>query len=410
MAYTTTASVDYAQTAYDRLAYFAYRPELYYDRAVEVKPTRQAMPGATVVFTIQNDLPIASTALNESTDLTPVAMSDSQVSIALAEYGNVTVTTAKLRGEAFVEIDPIQANVIGYNAGVSIDEIAKNIAQAGTNVDYSANTVTGGTQPTSRASITPGCTFSAANVRLEKARLRRANVPTFGGAYVAYIHPDVSYDLMGQTGTNTWTDPHTYSQPDEIWQGEIGMFQGVRFIETPRAPWFGNAGSSPTTTSVYGTLFLGRQALAKAHSIVDGNGENPHIVPGPVTDYLRRFLPLGWYHLVGYGVFRQAALRRVESSSSIDDGTDSGQDNSVVYTATANSGSTITFTAAQATFLQGITSTGTTVTVTGAGITAPVVILTINDATGVVTLVADTGGAIGTLTNTAYTFSWTENQ
>ena len=35
MAYTTTASVDYAQTAYDRLAYFAYRPELYYDRAVE---------------------------------------------------------------------------------------------------------------------------------------------------------------------------------------------------------------------------------------------------------------------------------------------------------------------------------------------------------------------------------------
>ena len=99
MAYTTTASVDYAQTAYDRLAYFAYRPELYWDRAVEVKPTRQAMPGATVVFTIQNDLPIASAALNESTDLTPVAMSDSQVSIALAEYGNVTVSLRTM--EAF---------------------------------------------------------------------------------------------------------------------------------------------------------------------------------------------------------------------------------------------------------------------------------------------------------------------
>lgn len=403
MAYTTTASVDYAQTAYDRLAYFAYRPELYYDRAVEVKPTRQSMPGATVVFTIQNDLPIASTALNESTDLTPVAMSDSQVSIALAEYGNVTVTTAKLRGEAFVEIDPIQANVIGYNAAVSIDEIAKNIAQAGTTVDYATGT---GAVPISRASITPLNTFGASNVRLEKARLRRANVPTFGGAYVAYIHPDVSYDLQGQTGTNTWTDPHTYSQPDEIWQGEIGMFQGVRFIETPRAPWFGNAGSSPTTTSVYGTLFMGRQALCKAHSIVDGNGDNPHIVPGPVTDYLRRFLPLGWYHLVGYGVFRQAALRRVESSSSIDDGTDSGADNQVTYTASATNGTTtLTFTTAQATFLQTITST-TTVNVTGAGINAPVVILSLNTGTGVVTVAPDTGGSIGTLTATAYTFSW----
>jgi N4-gp56 family major capsid protein len=410
VAYTTTASVDYAQTAYDRLAYFAYRPELYYDRAVEVKPTRQSMPGATVVFTIQNDLPIASTALNESTDLTPVAMSDSQVSVALAEYGNVTVTTAKLRGEAFVEIDPIQANVVGYNAAVSIDEVAKLIAQAGTTVDYATNTIVGGTQPTSRASITPFCTFSAANVRLEKARLRRANVPTFGGSYVAYIHPDVSYDLQGQTGTNTWTDPHTYSQPDEIWQGEIGQFQGVRFIETPRAPWFGNAGSSPTTTSVYGTLFMGRQALCKAYSIVDGNGDNPHIVPGPVTDYLRRFLPLGWYHLVGYGVFRQAALRRVESSSSIDDGTDSGADNQVTYTASATNGtSTLTFTTAQATFLQTITST-TTVNVTGAGISAPVVILSINTGTGVVTVAADLGGAIGTLTTTAYTFSWSLDQ
>ena len=409
MAYTTTASVDYAQTAYDRLAYFAYRPELYYDRAVEVKPTRQSMPGATVVFTIQNDLPIASTALSESTDLTPVAMSDSQISIALAEYGNVTVTTAKLRGEAFVEIDPIQANVIGYNAAVSIDEIAKNIAQAGTTVDYSATTIVGGTQPTSRSSITPGDTFAAADVRKQKARLRRANVPTFGGSYVAYIHPDVSYDLQGATGTNTWTDPHTYSQPDEIWQGEIGQFQGVRFIETPRAPRFGNPGSSPTTTSVYGTLFMGRQALAKAHSIVDGNGDNPHIVPGPVTDYLRRFLPLGWYHLVGYGVFRQAALRRVESASSIDDGTDSGADNSVVYTATANSGSTITFTTSQATFLQSITSTGQIVTVTGAAIISPVYIISINTGTGVVTLAAETGGTVGTLTNTAYTFSWTEN-
>ena len=315
---TTTASVDYAQTAYDRLAYFAYRPELYYDRCVEVKPTRQSMPGSTVVFTIQNDLPIASTALNESTDVTPVAMSDSQVSIALGEYGNATVTTAKLRGEAFVEIDPIVANVVGYNAGVSIDEIAKVPFQTGTNVDYAQGKTT--TTPTARNQIAPTDTFTAANVRLEKARLRRANVPTFGGAYVAYMHPDVAYDLMGETGSASWTDPHTYSQPDEIWQGEIGMFQGVRFIETPRAPWFGNAGSSPTTTSVYGTVFLGRQAVAKAHSIVDGNGENPHVVPGPVTDYLRRFLPLGWYHLVGYSIFRQSALRRVESASSIDDG------------------------------------------------------------------------------------------
>ena len=316
--YTTTSSLtNYVQTAYDRLAYFAYRPELYWDRAVEIQPTRQSMPGASVVFNIQNDLAIASTALNESTDVSGAALSSSNVTVTLAEYGNAVTTTALLRGESFVEIDPIAANVVGYNAGVSIDEVAKGVIQQGSNVDYAGTA-------TSRTTVAPTFTLKAANVRLEKARLRRANVPTFGGMYVAYINPDVSYDLMGETGTASWTDPHTYSQPEEIWQGELGAFQGVRFIETPRTPWFANAGSNPTTTSVYGTVFLGRQAVAKAHSIVDGNGENPHIVPGPVVDSLRRFLPLGWYHLVGYGIFRQSALRRVESASSIDDGTDGG--------------------------------------------------------------------------------------
>lgn len=391
---TTTQNVDYSQTAYDRLAYFAYRPELYWDRAVEVKPTRQSMPGSTVIFTIQNDLPVASTPLNESTDVTPVAMSDSQVSVALAEYGSTTVSTARLRGTAFVEIDPIQANVVGYNAGVSIDEVAKNIAAGGTNIDYSGSATSIGT-------ITTGSVFTAANVRFEKARLRRSNVPPFGGLYIAYIHPDVLYDLMAGTGTASWTDPHTYSQPEEIWQGEAGTFQGCRFIETPRTPFYSQQGSSPTGASAYGTVFLGRQALAKAHSIVDGNGNDPHIVPGPVTDYLRRFLPLGWYHLVGYSIFRQAALRQVISGSSIDDLTgQNGPTDFVTLTATATNGST-TLTFANSNAVQ------VGQYVTGAGITGKV---TVTGNTGtVVTVAAGTGGTIGTLTASTYVFSYSLN-
>src|SRR5690242_13640460 len=123
MAYTRTADVDYDQAAYDRMAYFALRPELYFDGVADVQPTRQSMPGSSVVFTIQSDLAVASTALNESTDVTPVAMADTQVTITLAEYGNAVATTALLRGTSFIELDPIVANVVGFNAGVSIDTI-----------------------------------------------------------------------------------------------------------------------------------------------------------------------------------------------------------------------------------------------------------------------------------------------
>jgi N4-gp56 family major capsid protein len=139
----------------------------------------------------------------------------------------------------------------------------------------------------------------------------------FGGYYTAFIHPDVSYDFRGSTGGANWRDPHTYSKAEEIWAGEIGAFEGSRFVETPTAPVFADAGSSTTLTDVYATLFIGRQALAKAHSHSDGNGPYPVVVPGPVTDKLRRNVPMGWHWIGQYGRFREAAIRRVESASSI---------------------------------------------------------------------------------------------
>jgi N4-gp56 family major capsid protein len=313
-AYTTTSSIDTAKTAYDMLVRFALRPQLYFDAVADVQPTRQSMPGAAVVFTIMNDLAPATAVLNESTDVNAVALSDSTITLTLAEFGNAVITTAALRGESFVEIDPIVANVLAYNAGVSIDSVARNILQAGTNVNYSTGT---GVAPPARNQITPTNTIGAADCRIARGFLVKQNVPEVGNGYVAYIHPDPAVDLRAQTGSASWRDPHTYSQPAEIWAGEVGMFEGIRFIETPRAPTFANAGSSPTTTTVYGTLFMGRQALAKAHSIVDGNGPVPHTVPGPVTDKLRRFVPWGWYWLGQYGIYRQPAMLRVESASSI---------------------------------------------------------------------------------------------
>ena len=292
------------------MAYFALRPELYFDAVADVKPSNQSMPGATVIFTIQSDLAVASNPLNESVDVSAVALSDSTVSLTLAEFGNAAITTALLRGTSFVDIDEVAANVIGYNAGISIDTLAVNVLKAGTNVAYSGGSA-------SRAGLAPSMTLSANDVRAATATLRRANVATIGGLYLAFIHPDTAYDLRGQTGAATWNEPHAYSAPDQIWNGEMGSFNGFRFIETPRAPVFADAGSSTTNTDVYRTLFLGRQALAKAYCYVDGNGPLPIVVPGPITDHLRRFVPLGWYWLGQYGIFRQTAMLGIESASSI---------------------------------------------------------------------------------------------
>lgn len=308
-AYTGTSAVTLDQTAYDRLAYFGLRPELYFDMVADVVPTRQSMPGAAVVFTIVSDLAAATSALTEAVDVDAVALANSNVTLTLVEYGNAIITTAKLRGTSFVELDPIVANVLGHNAGLSIDTIAANVLAGGTNVRYAGTAV-------SRVTVAATDTLKAANVRRALADLRGANVMTINGLYASFIHPDVSYDLRTETGAAAWRDPHVYSQPGEIWNGEIGAFEGFRFMESPRTPIFADAGVGGTV-DVYSTLFLGREALAKAHSVTDGNGPLPRVVPGPVTDKLRRFAPMGWYWLGAYGRFREAALRRVESASSI---------------------------------------------------------------------------------------------
>ena len=314
---TTTSSLDVDQIAFDRLAYFALRSELLFDAAADVQPTQQAMPGSAVTFTIFNDIAAATSTLNEVTDVTPTAMSDSQVTVTLAEYGNAVITTAKLRGTAFLDVDTVAANVVGYNAGISIDSVIRDVLAGGDNVIYGGG---GSTTPTSRTTVKAADIIEANDIRRVTAQLRGANVPTFDGLYMAYIHPDVAYDLRKETGAAAWRDPHVYQDTANIYNAEIGAFEGVRFIETPRARVFENAsdGSGSTgTIEVYCTHVMGRQALAKAYSAQDGNGAVPRVVRGPVVDTLARLQPIGWYWLGGYGRFREASLRRIESASSL---------------------------------------------------------------------------------------------
>jgi N4-gp56 family major capsid protein len=275
------------------------------------------MPGTGVTFTIFADISAATSTLNEVTDVTPVALSDSQVTVTLNEYGNAVVTTAKLRGTAFTDVDSAAANIIGYNAGDSIDQVIREVLAAGTNVVYATG---GTTTPTSRESISTDDILHADDVRRVVAQLRGANVATFNGSYMGYIHPDVSYDFRSNTDVSAWRTPANYVNPEGIYNGEIGLFESVRFIETPRAKVFANASNGTSTTGTidaYCTHVMGRQALAKAYATQDGNGAVPKIVRGNVTDVLMRLQPVGWYWLGGYGRFREASLRRIESSSSI---------------------------------------------------------------------------------------------
>jgi len=309
MAYTGTGDVSSDTTAFQQLAYFALRSQPMFEMVADVRSTAQSHNGSAVQFNIYNDLSQATSALTETSDVTAVALGDSTVTVTLAEYGNAVITTAKLRGTSFLNVDADAANIIGYNMVDSIDKVVSDVANGGTNVIY-------GGSAGSRAAVAAGDIITADKARQAVADLRTASAPGFeNGNYLGMVHPDVAYDLRSETDVTDIIQYQIRQDGAAVRNGSIGVFGGIEWIENPRAGLLADAGSG--TTDVYQTLICGRQALAKAFSRAPGFGEDPSVVFGPVTDTLRRFNPVGWYHLVGYGRFREASLQRIETSSSI---------------------------------------------------------------------------------------------
>lgn len=325
--FTDTSTLTQATTAYERYSYFALRPELYFDRCASIRPTRQSHPGSAVLFNVIQDLAPAVTPIAENADINAVAVSDNEVTVSLNEYGNAAIVSARIRGFSYLTVNMDVANAMGFNAGLSFDCLARNPLVAGTNVAFGDGTFA------NRAALTgaSGALLKAAAVRRAVARLATANVQRLGGYYRAFLAPEASVDLREETGGSGWRDPHIYAQPEQIWNGEIGVFEGAAYIETPRLSAVnletnqggpggfvngGAAGGAVGNFDAFPVIVLGNQALAKTWSSAV-SGPQPEIVLGAVVDKLQRFVPIGWYWLGGFGRFREEAIQRIEVTTTM---------------------------------------------------------------------------------------------
>lgn len=303
MAVTQSSSLsNQIAAAYDTTARFALRSIPVFDQFATVKAGSLTNPGTPVTFHIWTDLATQTTTLNEVTDVTPVTLGSSTVTVTPAEKGMTTVTTAKLRADTMLPaFNADQANIVAYNMARSVDELARDALEGTTNEIIIDGTTEG--------ALTAADVFTADFVRQQQAELVNDNVMPIGDSYVMIIHPHVAYDLKSETGDGAWVAPSQYVNTEKIWNNEIGKFAGFKFIESNLASITADGGSG--TVDTYRAYALGQEALAKAVSIPVG------IVPGPVTDYLKRLVPLGWYGYFGHDTFRDEAARVLVSASSI---------------------------------------------------------------------------------------------
>jgi N4-gp56 family major capsid protein len=312
--YTGTATIsnqtgmtNLVQTAYDRYVEMALRSQPLIRDIADKRPVQQAMPGSSVVFQIYQDLAQATSTLTENVDPDAVALSNTTtVTVTLNEYGNAALLTRKLGLFSLSDVDPAAADIIAYNMADSLDSVVMTELRGGSNVRYSRGS---NSTPSGTSSVQAEDIAKLDDIRFVVAKLR-ANlaVPRQGSLYAAYIHPEVSFDIRKESTGGGFQDLHKYDATENFWPGFIGTIEGAYFIETPRMY---SATDGETSQRVYRTIVVGKQALAEAVA------EEPHTIVGPVTDKLMRHRPLGWYGVLGWKRYREAALFRIESASSI---------------------------------------------------------------------------------------------
>lgn len=290
--------------AWDLLFRTALNPLPTMRQFVDVRPARPTHRGDSVTLQLTQNhseatITAAKTPLGEESDVSATQHpATTAVTFTPTEYGFAEVRTLKLSNRSMVPVEPEIARVVADHCGKTIDELLQDQAILGTQV------YRGGAKGSTGA-LTTGDTLTSDMIRLAVTKLRAAGAGTRDGVYYAgVIHPNVSYDLRKESGAGGWRLPQEYNVGEKLYKGEIGEWEGVRFIENARCR---KANDGATSATVYRSFILGQEALGEA--VVT----EPGLRFGPVVDRLGRFMPVGWYGDLAFKIFRDQALVRLET-------------------------------------------------------------------------------------------------
>ena len=170
--------------------------------------------GKTIEFRKYSPLAKATTALTEGVTPDGQALDVSAITATVAQYGGWIQLPDMLLLTA-IDNNMVQATeLLGDQAGRTLDTVTREVLNGGTNVQYYDGSVASRSALTAQNKLTVDCIFRA--VRFLKSQ----NAEPIDGSFVGIIHPDVAYDLMR---SDEWIDLQKYtSNVDHVYNGEIG--------------------------------------------------------------------------------------------------------------------------------------------------------------------------------------------
>lgn len=325
---TLTQVAPGVQAFYDRNLLARAQPAEVHGRFGQKRPIK-TRSGNQIKFRRYSQLAAASTPLTEGVTPAGSSLAVTDLTATLAQYGDFITLSDMV---SMVNQDPVvteATDVLGDQAGTTIDIARRDVLVAGTSVSY-ANAVA--------ARVNVNVKLAAADLdkairtlKVQNAKYVKEGVGASDkvgtGAirkgFVAIVHPDVEFDLESITGYRSVSD---YGSQDGIMEDEIGAYKNIRFVSSTNAKIFAGGGAAGTTVyknngtnfDVYVTLIFADNAYGVCP--LSGEAMNTYVKSlgsAGSADPIDQRSTVGWKATTTTKILNDAWMTRIESAASL---------------------------------------------------------------------------------------------
>ncbi len=239
----------YKQLAEDRL----FQNLVFYPLGKHEKLPKAS--GGSFIFNRWGNVAGTTATLNEDTVTGgQTTLTANTASLALAPYGQFAKITEFAQMTSRREVTEDATLILADAASDTVDLLIR------TELKANAGTFNGAGGGKTTATIATTDTFSPTMVRQMIAKMGAAKVRPFRDSqkYAGVFHDFQLYDLMSDTSVGGFLATAQYSQPNKIWNGEIGALNGLRLLRSQ------NIVTTSVTTGVtaYTGFVMGESSFA----------------------------------------------------------------------------------------------------------------------------------------------------
>lgn len=308
---------------YDRTLLERAMPLMVHLRWAQVRDIPRNAGTSTIKFRRYGNLTAATTPLQEG--VTPVGsqLSVTDITATVKQYGDYITVSDVVSYESEDAVLMEAAEILGDQNGDTIDQLCRDIMNAGTGAIYSGS---GNTQ-TSHVNTGDVITLANLDTAIETLKANNArkitrqvnattgyNTSPIKAAFIAIVHPVIAVKIRTlAVAATSWTPVEKYASQSGVMEGEIGCYEDIRFVETNNAKIKVGAGES--SNDVYCTLVFG----ANAYGTTRISGEALKNIVKPLgsagsADPLDQRATSGWKATFVAKILNEDFIQRIESA------------------------------------------------------------------------------------------------